>query len=175
MTPVDENNQIFSGLILLTGSNKPGIVHALFHALAPFSTSVIDVDHIIISDRLIFTILLSLNPAHQKAIEIDLALLATTQEVDIACLFSQSTPPRSAPEGLEVIVQSDKLYPKSIASLTASLAGCGAEVGAIRRRSFEPLTISISVSGVEPAQIQKVIDAIESLNDTGLKVVIEKA
>ena len=44
MTTSSQDAAQFSGLILLTGQDKPGLAHALFEALSPFSVAVIDVD-----------------------------------------------------------------------------------------------------------------------------------
>ena len=68
MTPKEQ----FTGLILLSGVDKPGISQTLFLALAPFSITVLDIEQVVISNRLILTVLISLNPAHEKAIEADL-------------------------------------------------------------------------------------------------------
>ena len=62
MTLHTENNEQFTGLILLTGVDRPGISTALFESLAPFAVSIIDVEQIVISDRLILTVLIALNP-----------------------------------------------------------------------------------------------------------------
>ncbi|MEI7660017.1 MAG: ACT domain-containing protein, partial [Actinomycetes bacterium] len=67
-----QNSEQFTGLILLSGVDKPGITQALFDSLAPFSISILDIEQVVIKDRLILTVLFALNPAHQEAIENDL-------------------------------------------------------------------------------------------------------
>ena len=56
MTTSSHKTEQFTGLILLTGEDKPGLAHSLFEALSPFSVAVIDVDQIIIGNRLILTL-----------------------------------------------------------------------------------------------------------------------
>jgi len=88
MTLNEENNEQFTGLILLTGTDKAGIASALFEILSPFSISILDVEQLVISDRLILTVLIALNPSHQKAIEADLEECASANDVEIATLFA---------------------------------------------------------------------------------------
>ena len=90
MTTSSLKAEQFSGLILLTGEDKPGLAKSLFEALSPFSVAVVDIDQIIIKQRLILTVEISLNPAHQSAIEEDLNSLAQNLNVDIAAVFSRS-------------------------------------------------------------------------------------
>jgi phosphoserine phosphatase len=54
----------FTGLVLLSGVDSPGITSALFETLAPFAVSVLDIEQVVIRDRLILTLLISLSPAH---------------------------------------------------------------------------------------------------------------
>jgi Na+-transporting NADH:ubiquinone oxidoreductase subunit NqrA len=74
MTENSAQTEQFTGLILLTGIDKPGIAASLFETLAPFSIHIIDVEQVINNNRLILTVLIGASPAHQKAIEEDLAL-----------------------------------------------------------------------------------------------------
>ena len=58
----------FTGLILLTGKDRPGIFQSLLDALKDFSISIIDIEQVVIRGRLILTVLISLDPAHKAAI-----------------------------------------------------------------------------------------------------------
>lgn len=174
MSQSSQGDEIFTGLILLTGSHKPDIAQKLFETLAPFSTSILDIDQIVIHERIILTVLLSLSPAHQGAVEADLALLADQIEVDIACLFSHSTPPHSTSQATLITVQADRLHPKTMALLTSSLKNLGGEIGGVRRVSLDPLTISVSISGLGIPEIRKITEEITITQVTDLKVMIEK-
>ena len=83
MTTSSPKAEQFSGLILLTGEDKPGLAHSLFEALSPFSVAVIDIDQIIIKQRLILTVEISLNPAHQGAIEEDITAIQWVDAHDL--------------------------------------------------------------------------------------------
>ena len=114
MASVIENEQ-FTGLILLSGVDRPGITEALFNTLAPFSITILDIEQVIISTRLILTVLISLNPAHEKALEGDLLKCAAELDVDIATLFSKSTNSSIATKKglLHVVILSSKMKPRS--------------------------------------------------------------
>jgi len=84
MTHEDAQTEVFTGLILLTGIDKPGIAASLFETLSPFAVRVIDIEQIVINHRLILTVLLGANSAHQSAIEDDLTACALALDVDIA-------------------------------------------------------------------------------------------
>ena len=58
---ISENSEQFTGLILVSGVDKPGITQALFNALAPFSIVILDIEQVVIKSRLILTVLISLS------------------------------------------------------------------------------------------------------------------
>jgi len=162
MTTNSPNAEQFSGLILLTGEDKLGLAHSLFEALSPFSVAVIDIDQIIIKDRLILTVQISLNQAHQNAIEEDLNSLAQTLNVDIAAVFSMSTIPAQKPKCLTVTMKSAKLHPKHLAVVTDSLLTAGANIEDITRAAGESFAVTIIVSGISEFQLNDVIAKTES-------------
>ena len=63
MTVDADIEEQFTGLILLTGVDSVGISAALFQTLSPFAISIVDVEQVVISDRLILTVLIALNPS----------------------------------------------------------------------------------------------------------------
>jgi len=137
----------FTGLILLTGIDKAGIAASLFETLAPFAVHVIDIEQIINNNRLILTVLIGASPAHQKAIEDDLAVCATTNEIDIATLFTSGFLTPVAHPLRNIHVSSTKLHPNSLAALTQVLTKSGANIERITRTSAEPVSISFTISG----------------------------
>jgi len=147
MTPEEQ----FTGLILLSGVDRPGISQALFQALAPFSITVLDIEQVVISNRLILTVLIALNPAHERAIEADLMACGQELEVDIATLFS-TTPAATiaVQQGLvHVVALSSKMLPHDIALISAAIGNVGGNIERISRTASSPVTvIEIAVSGV---------------------------
>jgi len=85
------DDELYTGLILLSGVDKPGIAASLFEVLSPFAITVVDIEQVVVKDRLILTVLIALNPAHESAIAADLESCAITLDVDIATLFYSHT------------------------------------------------------------------------------------
>lgn len=162
MTTSSQDSAQFSGLILLTGQDKPGLAHALFEALSPFSVAVMDIDQIIIKDRLILTVQISLNPAHQSAIEEDLNTLAANLEVDIAAVFSTSATPSSKPTSHALKLTSAKLHPKHLMEIAGALLEAGGNIEDLSRIGSDPLEILLKVSGISADNIQTVIASFAS-------------
>jgi phosphoserine phosphatase len=168
MTTSSPNAEQFSGLILLTGEDKPGLAHSLFEALSPFSVAIVDIDQIIIKERLILTVQISLNPAHQSAIEEDLNSLAESLEVDIAAVFSMSKIPTQKPQQFTLTMRSEKLHPKHLSVVTKSLLTTGANIEDIQRAATNPFEITIKISGISKTQLAELIDTVESGTDFSL-------
>ena len=161
MTPKEQ----FTGLILLSGVDKPGISQTLFLALAPFSITVLDIEQVVISNRLILTVLISLNPAHEKAIEADLLACAEGLGVDIATLFSPSTADTiAAKKGLvRVIAMSSKMLPHDIALICESINNLGGNIEKISRTASDPLTaIEMVVSDVNHSALTSALASISA-------------
>ena len=149
MTLTSEKSEQFTGLILLTGEDSPGLANALFETLSPFAVSIIDIDQIIINKRLILTVHIALNPAHQGAIEADLEALASDQNVDIASVFSYSPPITARPQLQRVLITSTKVHPRFLAAVTACIKSLDGNIEDINRNGLDPVEIVLHVSGVE--------------------------
>ena len=132
----------FTGLILLTGIDKPGITATLFETLAPFSLTVLDIEQVVIRERLILTLLIACNPAHTEAIDTDLEELSKTLDVDIATSFS-SAPISSiaAKTGLvHAVILSPKLLPSAVAKVAQTISELGGNIESISRTASYPVT-----------------------------------
>ncbi len=141
MSATEEKDQ-FTGLILLTGIDKPGITATLFETLAPFSLTVLDIEQVVIRERLILTLLIACNPAHSEAIDTDLEELSKTLDVDIATSFS-SAPISSiaAKTGLvHAVILSPKLLPSAVAKVAQTISRLGGNIESISRTASYPVT-----------------------------------
>ena len=146
-----------TGLILLTGTDAPGITQALFATLEPFAITVLDIEQVVISDRLILTVLIGLSPAHAKAIESDLAECALKLDVDIATLFSDSTTSSiQAKTGLlHVVALSQKLQPGAISQIASAITLQVGNIERIFRTASYPITaVEFQVSGASVDQLR---------------------
>ena len=170
MTTSSLKAEQFSGLILLTGEDKPGLAKSLFEALSPFSVAVVDIDQIIIKQRLILTVEISLNPAHQIAIEEDLNSLAQYLNVDIAAVFSRSEISTKEAEILTLKMTSEKLHPRYLSVVTEALLTAGANIEDLSRIAIEPFEIKLEISGVSESQLHELVSAIDSGTDFSLTI-----
>ena len=146
-----------TGLILLTGTDAPGITQALFATLEPFAITVLDIEQVVISDRLILTVLIGLSPAHAKAIESDLTECALKLDVDIATLFSDSTSSSiQAKSGLlHVVALAQKLQPSAISQIATAITHQGGNIERIFRTASYPVTaVEFQVSGASVDQLR---------------------
>ena len=170
MTLTSEKSEQFTGLILLTGQDSPGLAHALFETLSPFAVSIIDIDQIIINSRLILTVHISLNPAHQSAIEADLEALATAQSVDIASVFSYSPPIKDLPRVERVLITSTKVHPRSLAAVTACIKEIKGNIEDFYRTGVDPVEIVLHVSGVDETLLTTSLQQIPA--EAGTTIVV---
>ena len=167
------DNEQFTGLILLSGEDKPGITQALFEVLAPFAITIVDIEQVVIKDRLILTVLISLNNAHEEAITKDLENCALTLGVDIATLFSyaQSSTITSKKGLVHVVILSKKINPNAIAQLALGISQSGGNIERITRLASSPVTaIEFVISGADQSSIGAVLSPIASSNNVDIAV-----
>ena len=165
--------EAFTGLILLSGIDTPGITQALFETLAPFAVSIIDIEQVVIRDRVILTALIALDKSHSKAIEEDLAICATTLKVDIAVAFSQSSADSIAAKSglLHVVVLGNPLRPSAIAMIAKTLAMQGANIERIYRTASYPITaVEFVVSGATQQSVRTALAQVSVLENIDIAV-----
>ena len=136
----NKNTRAFTGLILVSGEDRPGITEKLMSLLSEFSVLVLDIEQLVIRGRLILTVLISLDESHASAIAADLELLEKEIGFDIAIDFAEEQDSAENPANLHVVIISDSLKPASIAVVAAELSKIQANITAIKRTSSEPLT-----------------------------------
>jgi len=158
MTENTAQQEQFTGLILLTGTDKPGISASLFETLAPFAVHILDIEQIVINHRLILTVLIVANPAHQTAIEEDLAACATALDVDIATIFAKSSLTVQSKNLFEIHISSVKLHPRIVALVTKAVTDTGANIEKFARDSTNPTSICMTVSGSTAEQISAALE-----------------
>lgn len=167
------DDEQFTGLILLSGVDKPGITASLFEVLSAFAITVVDIEQVVIKDRLILTVLIALNPAHESAIAADLENCATSLDVDIATLFSyEGKSAVSTKAGLvHVVILSTKMNPTAISELATGMSEIGANIERITRLASTPVTaIEFVLSGANQEKLSQVLSPIASRNGIDIAV-----
>ena len=167
------DDEQFTGLILLSGVDKPGITASLFEVLSAFAIAVVDIEQVVIKNRLILTVLIALNPAHESAIAADLESCATSLDVDIATLFSyEGKSAVSTKAGLvHVVILSTKMNPTAIFELATGMSEIGANIERITRLASTPVTaIEFVLSGANQEKLSQVLSPIASRNGIDIAV-----
>jgi len=168
----DEKSQ-FTGLILVSGIDSPGITQSLFETLAPFAITVLDIEQVVIRERLILTVLIALNPAHAQSIEEDLEACAQKLGVDIATSFQeQGQSTIAAKSGLvHVVALGNPLAPTTIAAIAAAIATRGGNIERIHRTASYPITaIEFIVSGADQREIRQCLAEVTLTHSVDIAV-----
>ena len=163
----------YTGLILVSGIDSPGITQGLFDALAPFAITVLDIEQVVIRDRLILTVLISLNPAHADSIEEDLQACAERLGIDIATSFvQQGESTIAAKTGLvHVVALGNPMPPTAIAAIAAAIATQGGNIERIHRTASYPITaIEFTVSGTNQLSIRQCLAEVTTSHQVDIAV-----
>jgi phosphoserine phosphatase len=163
----------FTGLILVTGVDKPGITQALFETLAPFSITVLDIEQVVIRDRLILTALIRLDPAHAAAIDADLALCANRLNIDIATSFQEEALETIAAKTglLHVVSLSTAIFPEAVSKIATAIASAGGNIERIHRTASYPITaIEFVVSSADQKRLRTELLSVSA--DTGVDIAV---
>ena len=155
----------YTGLILVSGVDSPGITKTLFETLAPFAVTILDIEQVVIRERLILTALISLNPDHAEAIEADLNECAEKLSVDIATSFgAQEGASIAAKTGLvHVVILTTELHPRSIAAVADAISAEQGNIERIHRTASYPITaIELTVSGANSTKLRQSLAAVSN-------------
>ena len=170
---MSEENSQYTGLILVSGIDSPGITKTLFDALAPFAVTILDIEQVVIRGRLILTVLISLNPDHAQAIDDDLELCAQSLNVDIATSFSeQGSSTIAAKSGLvHLVAMADPLAPSAIAAIAQGISSGGGNIERIHRTASYPVTaIEFTISGVDSVELRRHLAQVSTENSVDIAV-----
>jgi phosphoserine phosphatase len=162
---MDKQSEYYTGLILVSGEDRPGITEALFSTLSPFSLTIMDIEQVVIRSRLILTILISLDRAHATAVEDDLKEKAESLDLDIAIAFSeQKSESIAAKTGLtHVVILSQELKPSALAALASAIAEVNGNIERIQRTASYPVTaIECVVSGASTAVLKNALTPLSA-------------
>ncbi len=161
---VDKNGP-FTGLVLVSGVDEPGITSKVLSKLAEFSVEIIDIKQIVTADRLLQTILIKLLPDHALAVESELLELASNSSFDLAIDFSQHANNQEQPECAYISIVDLHLDPKKIATVARYIYQIKANILDVklnRLSNLNAITFQIGKSGLNHLQVQ------EQLKEIGL-------
>lgn len=141
-------------LITVTGRDRPGVTSGLFEVLAPLGARVLDMEQVVIHDRLILGLLVSPGVDHETAREA-LAVRAAQLGVEVEFETTAARRPRADLPRHYVTVLGQPLRAGAIGAITACIARCGANIDRIVRLSRYPITsFELLVSGSASDHLQ---------------------
>ena len=169
----NKNPPAFTGLILVSGEDRPGITQSLMKVLSQFSVSVIDVEQLIIRDRLLLTVLITLDENHAEAVAADLSILQEEIGLDIAIDFVHHEQNNENSELLNVVIIGESIKPIGLASVADEIARLGGNIIAIRRTATTPvlaIELNIEIPNKSIKEIQRSLAKVAITNRIDLAV-----
>lgn len=144
-------------LITVTGRDRPGLTSGLCQQLAVHDARILDMEQVVIQDRLVLGILVS--PGGEVG-PLDAALRAVAAERGVQCdieVVSARRPDRRDPvDRHHVSILGQPLRPAAIAAITAAIADIGGNIERIERLSRYPiLSFELLVSRVADTALLK--------------------
>lgn len=168
------NMSTFTGLILVSGQDKPGITQHLMKVLSEFVVKIIDIEQIVIRDRLLLTVLISLDQGHAEAVVEDLNVLQATLGLDIAIDFAYHNEKLQELDHLRVVIVGKEIKPSAIAIIATEIAKLGGNIEDIYRTSSAPVTAVELVLSLQNDAIKKVQSALAKVAvENGIDLAVE--
>ena len=169
----NKNPPAFTGLILVSGEDRPGITQSLMKVLSQFSVSVIDVEQLIIRDRLLLTVLITLDESHAEAVAADLSILQEEIGLDIAIDFVHHEQNNENSELLNVVIIGESIKPIGLAAVADEIARLGGNIIAIRRTATTPvlaIELNIEIPNKSIKEVQRSLAKVAITNRIDLAV-----
>jgi phosphoserine phosphatase len=146
-------------LMMVTGRDRPGVTSGLFEVLAPLGARVLDMEQVVIRERLVLGILVSLGDDEDHTRKL---LEERAAELGVDIEFQRTAARRPSAEVVRhyVTVLGQPLSARAIAGITARIAGCGANIDSITRLSRYPITsFELLVSGCASERLRRELSA----------------
>ena len=160
-------------LVSVTGRDRPGVTSALFELFTSLSAEVVDIEQVVVRDRLFLAIHIGLDgdlTAARTALEKRGAELGVT--VDVEPLETASRGRRD--DRHIVTVLGSPLTVGALAGLTQAIAVCGANIDRIVRLSRYPvLCFELLVSGGDAATLRSALSREAAVE--GIDVAVQPA
>ena len=169
----NKNPPAFTGLILVSGEDRPGITQSLMKVLSQFSVNVIDVEQLIIRDRLLLTVLITLDESHAEAVAADLSILQEEIGLDIAIDFVHHEQNNENSELLNVVIIVESIKPIGLAAVADEIARLGGNIIAIRRTATTPvlaIELNIEIPNKSIKEVQRSLAKVAITNRIDLAV-----
>src|SRR6185312_4846533 len=146
-----------SVLVTVTGHDRPGVTSALFAAIAAHDVEVLDVEQVVISDRLVLGVVLALHgdPAPLRR-AVTHAAEALGIQVDVSITEDPDEIGARMPVRHHVMVLGRPLRAGAVGEMAGRISDLGGNIQSIVRLTHRPVTaLELVVSGVDRARLQR--------------------
>lgn len=164
-------------LVTVTGGDRPGVTAALFGALAAHDVEVLDVEQVVIRERLILGVLLSLrgDPAPlRRSLGNACGALDLHFEFVVTDEVAVDNPPERPRTKLHVILLGQPLRPGAVADIAQRIADVGGNIESVTQLSVYPTSsLDLIVADADEQSLREVL--ARAAADTGLDIAVEAA
>ncbi|MDQ2836801.1 MAG: phosphoserine phosphatase SerB [Actinomycetota bacterium] len=164
-------------LVTVTGRDRPGVTAALFSALAAHDVDVLDVEQVVVRERLIVGIVLAVqgDPALlRRSVSQTCGALGLEHELALLDEPDPIGPARRGRPRLHVIVIGHPLRPGAIADVSQRVADVGGNIESVTQLSNYPVSsLEMMVADADEAALREAL-ALASVA-TGLDIAVERA
>src|SRR4051794_12909688 len=153
-----ETNQSSAGalLVTVTGRDRPGVTSTLFETLTGLDATVLDVEQVVIRNRLVLGVLLRTSRSAETGARAALegALPRLGMEVEVTAGDADEGPYRRGRS--HVTVLGHPLRPAALAGIAGCIADYGGNIDRIVRIAHYPVTgVQLEVSGADPGLLRQ--------------------
>jgi len=164
-------------LITVSGRDRSGVTGALFSSLAAHDVDVLDVEQVVIRQRLIVGVVLDLrgDPATlRRSVGQTCSALGMEHEV-VVVEASEGGPARERVRPRShVIVLGHPLRPGAIANVCQRIADVGGNIESVTQLSTYPVSsLEMTVGDADEAELRGAL--VRAVTDTGLDIAVERA
>ena len=153
-----ERNQSTAGalLVTVTGRDRPGVTSTLFETLTGLDATVVDVEQVVIRNRLVLGVLLRTSRSAEARVRtaLESALAPLGMEVEVTAGDADEGPHRRGRS--HVTVLGHPLRPAALAGIAGCIADYGGNIDRIVRIAHYPVTaVQLEVSGADPMLLRQ--------------------
>lgn len=160
-------------LVTVTGADRPGVTAAMLDACAAPGAVLLDVAQVLVSGRLVLSVLLSA-PSDEDALRARVLAAAARLGLDVEVRPGRSDHLRARPDRLHVTVLGAELRPAAVGAIAERIAESGANIERIVSMAARPLTaLQLDVSGGPSQSLRRAL-AVEAARQ-GVDVAVQPA
>lgn len=160
-------------LATLSGVDRPGVTRDLFATLSQFPALVLDVDQIVMRDRLILAASVAIPSDMFSTVSSAIQTLARSLQMDADIQDKRGTTETHAglTDGFRITLMATDLAPAAIADVATELASRGGNIERIRRVARYPVTaVSFEGHGANPDDIRRPLAALSAQHGVDIAV-----